>query len=138
MDFMLSVSLYEGSLDTASSSRGTSRTSPTRSATTSTQFLRSFVYAGIATLLCLVIAYPLAYAIAFQGRALEDAAAASRSIAPFFTTYLIRTYAWQTILSNDGSVVDFLKTIGLVADNGTILKTPRPSSPASPTTSSRS
>lgn len=45
-------------------------------------------------------------------------------IAPFFTTYLIRTYAWQTILSNDGTVVNVFQTLGILGDDGTLLKTP--------------
>ena len=44
-------------------------------------------------------------------------------VAPFFTTYLIRTIAWQTILSDEGVVVDFMKTLGLVADDGRVLDT---------------
>ena len=87
-----------------------------------TQFLRSFFYAGAATVLALLIAYPLAYAIAFQ-------AAATRPlllfavVAPFFTTYLIRTLAWQTILSDQSSIVDTLQTLGLVPDDGRVLDT---------------
>ena len=45
-------------------------------------------------------------------------------VAPFFTTYLIRTYAWQTILSNDGVVVDMFQTLGLIGDDEYLLKTP--------------
>ena len=44
-------------------------------------------------------------------------------IAPFFVTYLIRTIAWQTILSDDGFVLDVLKAIGVVADDGRLLAT---------------
>jgi spermidine/putrescine transport system permease protein len=86
------------------------------------QFVRSFVYGGTATALALVIAYPLAYAIAFRaGRWKYPLLFAV--IAPFFTTYLIRTLAWQTILFDDSPIVDFLKTIGLVADDGRVLDT---------------
>jgi spermidine/putrescine transport system permease protein len=45
-------------------------------------------------------------------------------IAPFFTTYLIRTLAWQTILNDTGVVVDTMKTLGLVANDGRLLDTP--------------
>ena len=86
------------------------------------QFIRSFVYAGIATVLCLLIAYPLAYAIAFRGGRFKNALLLA-VIAPFFTTYLIRTIGWQTILADDSPLVDFLRTIGLVASDGRVLDT---------------
>src|SRR5262245_66632540 len=66
-----------------------------------TQFLRSLEYAGIATLLALLIAYPLAYWIAFRGGRWKNLLLLL-VIAPFFVTYLIRTLAWETILSDDG------------------------------------
>ena len=44
-------------------------------------------------------------------------------IAPFFTTYLIRTIAWKTILADESPVVDVLQTLGLVADDGHVLAT---------------
>jgi len=87
------------------------------------QFIRSFVYAGVATLIALVIAYPLAYAIAFRGGRWKNALLFA-VVAPFFVTYLIRTIAWTTILSDDGVVVDVLKAIGIVGEDGRVLATP--------------
>ena len=87
------------------------------------QFIRSFIYAGAATLIALVIAYPLAYAIAFRGGRWKNALLFA-VVAPFFTTYLIRTIAWTTILSDDGVVVDVLKVVGIVGDDGRVLATP--------------
>jgi spermidine/putrescine transport system permease protein len=87
------------------------------------QFIRSFVYAGVATLIALVIAYPLAYAIAFRGGRWKNALLFA-VVAPFFVTYLIRTIAWTTILSDNGIVVDFLKTFGILGDDGRVLATP--------------
>ncbi|MDQ3730124.1 MAG: ABC transporter permease [Actinomycetota bacterium] len=86
------------------------------------QFIRSFVYAGIATILCLAIAYPLAYAIAFRGGKYKNALLLA-VIAPFFTTYLIRTIAWQTILGDGSPAVETLQFLGLVADDGRVLDT---------------
>jgi spermidine/putrescine transport system permease protein len=86
------------------------------------QFFRSFVYAGVATVLCLLIAYPLAYMIAFRGGKWKNLLLFA-VVAPFFTTYLIRTLAWQTILTDEGAVVDFMKAIGLVAEDGRVLDT---------------
>jgi len=86
-----------------------------------TQFVRSFVYAGAATLLALVIAYPLAYAIAFKAGRWRNLMLFA-VVAPFFTTYLIRTIAWETILSDESPVTEFLHAIGLVP-SGHILAT---------------
>jgi spermidine/putrescine transport system permease protein len=88
-----------------------------------TQFVRSFVYAGAATLIALLIAYPLAYGIAFKGGKWKNALLLA-VVAPFFTTYLIRTIAWETILGDSGFVVDTLKTLGIVSENGRVLATP--------------
>ena len=87
------------------------------------QFLRTFIYAGVATVLALLIAYPLAYAIAFRGGRWKNALLLA-VVAPFFTTYLIRTIAWQTILGDNGFVVDTLKTLALLGDDGRLLATP--------------
>ena len=87
-----------------------------------TQFLRSFLYAGIATVLCLLIGYPVAYAIAFKAGKYRNLLLFA-VVAPFFTTYLIRTLAWETILSDESPVVSFLQTIGVVADGGHVLAT---------------
>ena len=87
------------------------------------QFLRSFIYATTATAIALLIAYPLAYAIAFRGGRWKNALLFA-VVAPFFTTYLIRTIAWTTILSDDSVVVDTLKTVGILDDSGRVLATP--------------
>ena len=73
-------------------------------------------------MLALLIAYPLAYAIAFRGGRWRTALLLA-VMAPFFTTYLIRTLAWQTILSDQSPVVDFLRTISLVGEDGRVLDT---------------
>ena len=85
-------------------------------------FVRGFLYAGISTLLCLVIGYPLAYAIAFRAGRWKNLMLVL-VIAPFFTSFLIRTLAWKLILSDNGFVVDSFKAIGLVADDGRLLAT---------------
>ena len=87
------------------------------------QFVRTFIYGSAATLLALLIAYPLAYAIAFRGGRWRNALLLA-VVAPFFTTYLIRTIAWETILGDSGFVVDTLKTFSLLGDDGRLLATP--------------
>jgi spermidine/putrescine transport system permease protein len=86
-----------------------------------TQFVRSFLYAGAATLIALLISYPLAYTIAFKAGRWRNALLFA-VVAPFFTTYLIRTISWQTILSDQSPVTDVLHAVGL-APNGHILAT---------------
>lgn len=74
------------------------------------QFLRSILYAGAATVLCLVLGYPLAYLIAFRAGRWRNLIMVL-VIAPFFTSFLIRTLAWKTILSDSGPVVSALNTL---------------------------
>ena len=85
--------------------------------------MRTFVFAAVATILALLIAFPLAYAIAFRGGRWKNALLLA-VVAPFFTTYLIRTIAWQTILGDNGFVVDTMKTLGMLGDDGRLLATP--------------
>src|SRR5919106_823999 len=76
------------------------------------QFVRSLAYAGVATALALVVSYPVAYWIAFRGGRWKNLLLLL-IVAPFFVTYLIRTLAWQTILSDDGLVVRVLHELHL-------------------------
>ncbi len=71
------------------------------------QFLRSFYYAGVATLLTLAISYPLAYTIAFKSGRWKNFLLVL-VIAPFFTSFLIRTLAWRNILGDEGPVTSFV------------------------------
>jgi spermidine/putrescine transport system permease protein len=87
-----------------------------------TQFGRSFLYAGAATVFCLLLGYPLAYAIAFKAGRWQNLMLFA-VIAPFFTTYLIRTIAWKTILEDSSPVVSFLKTIQVIPSDGRVLAT---------------
>ena len=87
-----------------------------------TQFVRSLQYAGIATAIALAISYPLAYWIAFRGGRWKNLFLLL-VIAPFFVTYLIRTLAWETILSDNGLVVTFLHNIHILGSNGRLLAT---------------
>lgn len=78
-----------------------------------TQFGRSFLYAGIATLLALLIAYPLAYMIAFKSGRFRNLLLVL-VVAPFFTSFILRTIAWRQILADEGWVVQTLKFLHLV------------------------
>ncbi|MFE2942752.1 ABC transporter permease [Streptomyces sp. NPDC059255] len=76
----------------------------------SPQFVRSLLYAGTATLLCLLLGYPLAYLIAFRAGRWRNLLLVL-VVAPFFTSFLIRTLAWKTILADGGAVVGVLDTL---------------------------
>ena len=84
------------------------------------QFLRSIAYAAVATFLCFVIAFPLAYFIAFKAGRWKSFMLLL-IILPFFVSYVLRTVSWQLILADDGWVVDRLKDVGVVGENGRLL-----------------
>jgi spermidine/putrescine transport system permease protein len=86
------------------------------------QFARSFIYATIATLLALAIAYPLAYAIAFKGGRLKNLMLVL-VVAPFFTSFLLRTIAWKQILGEEGFVVPTLRAFSIIGENTTLTST---------------
>lgn len=86
------------------------------------QFYRSFFYALCATLLALAIAYPLAYAIAFRSGAWKNFLLVM-VIAPFFTSFLLRTLAWKQILGAEGPVVSTLQFLRILPSDATITAT---------------
>ena len=86
------------------------------------QFVRSIEYAGIATVIALLVSYPVAYWIAFRGGRWKNLLLLF-IIAPFFVTYLIRTLAWETILSDHGFVVNTLQNLHLLGSGGRLLAT---------------
>ena len=86
------------------------------------QLIRSFVYAGIATVACLLLAYPLAYWIAFRAGPWRNLFLLF-IIAPFFVTYLVRTIAWLNILADEGPVVGFLRDLHVLGPDGRLLAT---------------
>ena len=87
------------------------------------QFLRSLVYGGAATIICFLIAYPLAYTIAFRGGRYKNLLL-FLVIAPFFTSFLLRTQSWKIILGDDGILFGPLKDIGLLPPEFRVLATP--------------
>ncbi|MDQ8707058.1 ABC transporter permease [Streptomyces sp. LHD-70] len=77
------------------------------------QFLTSILYAGLATVFCLLLGYPLAYLIAFRAGRWRNLVLIL-VIAPFFTSFLIRTLAWKTILADGGPVVGVLNSLHIL------------------------
>ena len=88
----------------------------------SEQFIRSFEYAALATAIGLLIAYPLAYVIAFRAGRWRNALLLA-VIVPFFVTYLLRTISWETILADSSLVVETLRSIGILGEDGRLLDT---------------
>jgi spermidine/putrescine transport system permease protein len=82
---------------------------------------RSLGYAAAATVFAFIIAFPLAYYIAFKAPPRLKPVLLLLIILPFFTSYLVRTVAWQTILSDDGFVVNTLQSVGLLGENDRLL-----------------
>jgi spermidine/putrescine transport system permease protein len=85
--------------------------------------VRSFVYALAATLLCLVMAYPLAYVLAFKSGRWKNVLL-GLVILPFFITFIVRTLAWKTLLQDDSFIVKLLDDLGWFTENGHLLSTP--------------
>ncbi|MDQ1604155.1 MAG: spermidine/putrescine transport system permease protein [Actinomycetota bacterium] len=114
MAFLASQSLQQGSIETGYSVTWHIQTYGDALSAYSSQFIRSLVYAATATGLALLIGYPLAYAIAFKVGRWKNVLLVL-VIAPFFTSFLIRTLAWQTILSTQGPVYSIVNHTGLLA-----------------------
>jgi spermidine/putrescine transport system permease protein len=86
------------------------------------QFVRSIVYGLIVTVLCLALAYPMAYWIAFYGGR-HKSTYLFLILLPFFVSFVIRTASWKFILNDQGFVLGPLKEAGLLPDDFHILAT---------------
>jgi spermidine/putrescine transport system permease protein len=85
-------------------------------------FFRSLRYALGATLLALAMGYPLAYFIAFRAGRLKNVLL-GLVVVPFFTTFLVRTFAWKTILNDSGPAVWLLQQLHILGAGGRLLDT---------------
>ena len=103
------------------SSAGTGPTTPTRSRSTATSSSGRSCTPWLATLLALLIAYPLAYVIAFRGGTVQEHPA-RLVVVPFFTNFLIRTLAWKTILGDQGTVVELPRATSGSSADGRLLR----------------
>jgi len=77
-------------------------------------FLRSFQLALVATLVCLLIGYPVSYWMAKEGPRFQRVAMMLVML-PMWMNFLLRTYAWMSILENNGFINQFLNNIGFIA-----------------------
>jgi spermidine/putrescine transport system permease protein len=88
------------------------------------QFLNSILYGGAATIFTLLIGFPVAYTIAFRGGRYKNLIL-FLVIAPFFTSFLIRTISWKILLGDEGPLLAPLKhTLGILPGSFSILGTP--------------
>ena len=85
--------------------------------------LRSLWYGALATFFCLVLGYVLAYAIAFKAGRWKNLMLVL-VIAPFFTSFLVRTLSWKLILADTGPVVGVLRDLHILSSDGRLLATP--------------
>ena len=85
--------------------------------------VRALLYAAAATLICLVLGYVLAYAIAFKSGRWKTLLLVL-VIVPFFTSFLLRTLSWQLLLADDGFIVDVLQFLQILGEDGRLLATP--------------
>ena len=85
-------------------------------------YLSSLGFAGVATLLCLLVGYPLAYTIA-RATPRTQAILLFLIVLPFWTSFLLRVYAWQGFLNNNGFINSFLLWLGMIEEPLTLLRT---------------
>jgi spermidine/putrescine transport system permease protein len=88
------------------------------------QFLNSILYGGAATILAFLIGFPVAYSIALRGGRYKNLIL-FLVIAPFFTSFLIRTISWKILLGDEGPILGPLKhTLGVLPGEFSLLGTP--------------
>ena len=75
-------------------------------------FARSFQLAAVATVVCLLIGYPLAYVMAKEGPGFQRVAMVLIML-PMWVNFLLRTYAWMAILENNGLLNNLFEAMGL-------------------------
>ncbi|MFF4229607.1 ABC transporter permease [Streptomyces sp. NPDC001820] len=83
--------------------------------------LRSLGYALLTCVICLAVAYPVAYAIALHGGRFKNLLIAA-IVVPFFANYLVRMYGWSVVLSDDGPLLKALRAIGIADSDTKILQ----------------
>jgi len=121
---MLLMSLSSGTLDTGFKLTFTLKSYGDALTKFSTQWGNSLLYGGISTTLDFLIGFPVAYTIAFRGGRYKNLLL-FLVIAPFFTSFLIRTISWQILLGDEGPILAFLKhTLGVVPVDFSLLYSP--------------
>jgi spermidine/putrescine transport system permease protein len=122
MATMLSMSLQEGDLISGYSQTWHWQTYVDGFTLYQDQIYRSLEYGFASTVLGIVIAYPIAYWIAFHGRH-RKSLYLFLLLLPFFVSFVLRTISWQFILADEGMVLHPLKQMGLLSSDFHILAT---------------
>jgi spermidine/putrescine transport system permease protein len=120
---MFLTSVSSGSIDSGFKLTFSSKAYETALTKFPRQLTNSLVYGGIATVLTFLIGFPVAYTIAFRGGRYK-ALLLFLVIAPFFTSFLIRTISWKILLNDTGPVLGPLKDLHLVPESFGLLFTP--------------
>jgi spermidine/putrescine transport system permease protein len=122
---LVATSLYDpaGSLELGYKMTGHVQNYPDAIANYWPQIQRSLTYALIATVVCMFLGYPLAYAIAFKAGRFKTILLVA-VIAPFFTSFLVRTLAWQYLLGDNEFVVSFLRWLPFTGSDLQLINTP--------------
>jgi spermidine/putrescine transport system permease protein len=123
MLLMASVSLQTGSLGRGFTLTWNFGIYPDAIITWDTQIIRSLEYGLIATVLTLVIGYPMAYTIAFRGGRYKNILLLL-VILPFFTSFIIRTISWKFVLADQGILLGTLKNLGWLGESFHLIATP--------------
>src|SRR5262245_21700115 len=121
--FMLSISLQTGNIESGFAMTWHFSTYWEVLKQYHVQFLRSLLYGGIAMLITLVVAYPMAYWIAFRGGR-HKTTFLFLLLLPFFVSFVIRTLAWQFLLADDGILFGTLKDWGVLPQSFHVLASP--------------
>jgi spermidine/putrescine transport system permease protein len=120
---MLSLSLQEGDVVNGYAFTGHWQTYVDALSAYQTQMIRSLIYGAITTIVLIVIAFPVAYWIAFYGGR-RKSTYLFLLLLPFFVSFVLRTISWRQILTDDGPVLSPLKAVGLLPPTFHILGTP--------------
>ncbi|GLZ01834.1 ABC transporter permease [Actinoplanes sp. NBRC 103695] len=120
---MLSLSLQQGDIVNGYAFTGHWQTYVDAIGNYRTQLFRSLLYGAIATIALIVLAFPVAYWIAFYGGR-RKATYLFLLLLPFFVSFVLRTISWRQILTDEGPVLGPLKDIGLLGDSFHVLGTP--------------
>jgi spermidine/putrescine transport system permease protein len=120
---MFLTSVSSGSIDSGFKLTFSSKAYETALTKFPRQLTNSLAYGGIATVLTFLIGFPVAYTIAFRGGRYKSLLL-FLVIAPFFTSFLIRTISWKILLNDTGPVLGPLKDLHVVPEDFGLLFTP--------------
>ena len=122
---LVATSLYDptGSLETGYAMTGHWQNYVDSITAYAPQMVRSLIYSLLATLACILLGFPLAYAIAFKAGRWKNLMLVA-VIAPFFTSFLVRTLSWQYLLGDNEALVSVLRTLHVLGEGGHLLATP--------------